>query len=488
MKKRYEINMTKGPLLPELLQFILPLMLSSMLQIAFNAADLIVVGRFGRPHSMAAVGANGAMINLIINVLMGLATGGGVLCARYYGANQTDKLHRTVSTTLITGVIGGVITSALGLALTVPLLRLVGSPDEVLPLATVYLRIYFLGLPVMALYNFSAAALRALGNTRQPLIYLAIAGVLNVVMNLFFVLVVGIDVAGVAIATVLSQCVSGFLTVRCLLTSQELHVKELHFSGHIFKKMMNIGIPAGIQGSLFSISNFIIQASVNSFGAAVIAGNSACVSVEGLLYCPSDAVMQAATTAVSQNVGAQEYERSRSVARWSMVLVVVLTGILTVPAVVFRRQVLGLYTSSGGGAAGGVHPYDDRLLNVFARRHDGGHVRREPRSRVQHALRGGDVRRRVRVPHHLGIYGVCERRYARKPLCVLSDLLDPLHGRAHRVLLHHPQKAVQGNARSKSRRGLISPSSQRKDRRLPFFGRRRFCVSYIIRPRGGARW
>ena len=134
----------------------------------------------------------------------------------------------------------------------------------------------------MALYNFSAAALRALGNTRQPLIYLAIAGVLNVIMNLFFVIVVGIDVAGVAIATVLSQCVSGFLTVRCLLTSQELHVKELHFSGHIFKKMMNIGIPAGIQGSLFSISNFIIQASVNSFGAAVIAGNSACVSVEGL--------------------------------------------------------------------------------------------------------------------------------------------------------------------------------------------------------------
>ena len=192
-----------------------------------------------------------------------------------------------------------------------------------------------------------SAALRALGNTRQPLIYLAIAGVLNVIMNLFFVIVVGIDVAGVAIATVLSQCVSGFLTVRCLLTSQELHVKELHFSGHIFKKMMNIGIPAGIQGSLFSISNFIIQASVNSFGAAVIAGNSACVSVEGLLYCPSDAVMQAATTAVSQNVGAQEYERSRSVARWSMVLVVVLTGILTVPAVVFRRQVLGLYTSSG---------------------------------------------------------------------------------------------------------------------------------------------
>ena len=235
MKKRFEINMTKGPLLPELLQFILPLMLSTMLQIAFNAADLIVVGRFGRPHSMAAVGANGAMINLIINVLLGLATGGGVLCARYYGANQTDKLRRAVATTLITGVVGGVITGVIGLVLTVPLLRLVGSPDEVLPLAAVYLRIYFLGLPVMALYNFSAAALRALGNTRQPLIYLAVAGVLNVMMNLFFVIVVGIDVAGVALATVLSLCVSGFLTVRCLLRSQEMRLKELRFSGHVFR-------------------------------------------------------------------------------------------------------------------------------------------------------------------------------------------------------------------------------------------------------------
>ncbi len=346
MKKRYEINMTKGPLLPEMLQFVLPLMISSMLQIAFNAADLIVVGRFGRPHSMAAVGANGAMINLIISVLMGLATGGGVLCSRYYGANQTEKLRRTISTTLIVGVVGGVIIGALGLALTVPLLRLVGSPDEVLPLAAVYLRIYFLGLPVMALYNFSAATLRALGNTRQPLLYLTIAGLLNVVMNLFFVLVVGIDVAGVAIATVLSQCVSGYLTLRCLLRTQEIKLRKLEFSGHIFRKMMKIGIPAGLQGSLFSVSNFIIQASVNSFGAAVIAGNSACVSVEGLLYCPQDAVMQVATTAVSQNIGSQNYERSRSVARWSMALVVVLTGVMSLLAVIFRREVLGLYTSS----------------------------------------------------------------------------------------------------------------------------------------------
>ena len=345
MHKKYEINMTKGALLPELLQFVLPLMLSSMLQIAFNAADLIVVGRFGRPYAMAAVGSNGAMINLIVNVLLGLATGGGVLCSRYYGAGRAERLRSTVSTTLITGFIGGIITGIVGLLLTMPLLRLVGSPEEVLPLAAVYLRIYFCGLPAMALYNFSAAALRALGNTRQPLIYLTIAGVLNVFLNLFFVIVVGIDVAGVAIATVISQCVSAFLTIRCLITTQDMEIRKLKFSGHIFRQMMRIGIPAGIQGSLFSVSNFIIQSSVNSFGAAVIAGNSACVSVESLLYCPQDAVMQAATTAVSQNVGAQEEGRTRSVARWCMLITIVISGILTALALVFRRQVLGLYTT-----------------------------------------------------------------------------------------------------------------------------------------------
>ena len=226
MHKKYEINMTKGALLPELLQFVLPLMLSSMLQIAFNAADLIVVGRFGRPYAMAAVGSNGAMINLIVNVLLGLATGGGVLCSRYYGAGRAERLRSTVSTTLITGFIGGIITGIVGLLLTMPLLRLVGSPEEVLPLAAVYLRIYFCGLPAMALYNFSAAALRALGNTRQPLIYLTIAGVLNVFLNLFFVIVVGIDVAGVAIATVISQCVSAFLTIRCLITTQDMEIRS----------------------------------------------------------------------------------------------------------------------------------------------------------------------------------------------------------------------------------------------------------------------
>ena len=347
VQKKMTVDMLHGSMAGPMVIFALPLALTGVLQQLFNTADTLVLGQFVGTDALAAVGNNAPIISLLVNLFIGISLGANVVIARFIGAHDLKETIRAVHTSFLLALLLGIFVAVLGELIARPMLELLAVPDSVMPAAELYLRIYFLGLPVMALYNFSAAALRALGNTRQPLIYLAIAGVLNVIMNLFFVIVVGIDVAGVAIATVLSQCVSGFLTVRCLLTSQELHVKELHFSGHIFKKMMNIGIPAGIQGSLFSISNFIIQASVNSFGAAVIAGNSACVSVEGLLYCPSDAVMQAATTAVSQNVGAQEYERSRSVARWSMVLVVVLTGILTVPAVVFRRQVLGLYTSSG---------------------------------------------------------------------------------------------------------------------------------------------
>lgn len=337
--------MTRGSLFPEILAFLLPLMLSSLLQIAFNAADLIVVGRFGRPNALAAVGSNGSLINLVITVLMGLATGGGVLCARHYGAGDREMLRNTVSTALVVGLGGGVLVGALGIALAGPLLRLIGSPEEVAPLAAVYLRIYFAGLPVISLYNFAGAALRAMGNTRQPLVFLAIAGVLNVVMNLFFVIVAGIDVAGVALATVLSQCVSCFLTVRCLLRTEELTLRDLRFSPAAFRRMVSIGLPAGIQGSLFSISNFLIQASINSFGAAVVAGNAACVSLEAFLYCPQDAAQQAATTAISQNVGAQEYQRSCRAMGYCMLLVVGITTVMSALTVLFQTPLLRLYTT-----------------------------------------------------------------------------------------------------------------------------------------------
>jgi len=345
IKKIHEINMTQGRLLPELLQFILPLMASSLLQLAFNAADLIVVGHFGRPNALAAVGSNGALINLIINVLMGLATGGGVLCSRFFGAGEKGRLRRTVSTALTVGLLGGVVFGILGAILAKPLLRLIGSPEEVAPLAAVYLRIYFAGMPVIALYNFSSAGLRAMGDTERPLFFLAVAGVLNVALNLFFVLVLGIDVAGVALATVISQCVSCVLTVRCLLRTEGLTLRELRFSGSIFRQIVRIGLPAGIQGSLFSISNFLIQSSVNSFGAAVVAGNAACQNLEGFGYTPQDASAQAATTAISQNVGAQEYERSRKAVRYCLLLVVGLTVLVSGSFLLLRAPLLRLYTN-----------------------------------------------------------------------------------------------------------------------------------------------
>ena len=337
--------MTRGPLLPELLQFVLPLMASSLLQLAFNAADLIVVGRFGRPNAMAAVGSNGALVNLVVNVLMGLAIGGGVLCSRFFGAGEQEKLRDSVSTTLLSGFLGGFLFGGLGIVLAGPLLRLVNTPAEVLPLAAVYLRIYFLGMPVIALYNFSSAGLRSLGDTERPLLFLTLAGVLNVALNLFFVLVVGIDVAGVALATVLSQCVSCVLTVRCLLRSQELSLRELRFSPRIFRRMLRIGLPAGIQGSLFSISNFVIQGAVNSFGAAAVAGIAACQNLGSFIYTCQDASSQAATTSISQNLGAGESGRARQAVRYCMGLVIVLSAVMSGSVLLFRDPLLRLYIS-----------------------------------------------------------------------------------------------------------------------------------------------
>lgn len=354
MNSSHEINMTRGRLLPKLLRFILPLMCSSMLQIAFNAADLIVVGRFGRPTALAAVGSNGSLVALVVNVFLGLGTGGCVLAARYFGAQDTENLRKTVSTTVLVGVAGGALVGAFGAAVAEPLLRLMGSPDDVLPLAAVYLRIYFAGMPALALYNFSSAALRAVGDTRRPLLYLFLAGALNVALNLFFVLVVGIDVAGVAIATVISQCVSGFLTARALLRTERLGVRDLRFHGAAFREMMRVGLPAGIQGSMFSIANVIIQSSVNSFGAAVIAGNAAAVSIESFLYCPQDACQQAAMTAVSQNMGAGEYGRTKKAVWECTALVVLVSVVLSAAALLLSRPLLRLYTADEAALAAGV--------------------------------------------------------------------------------------------------------------------------------------
>lgn len=356
--KRHEIDMTVGRLLPKLIQFAVPVMLSGILQLAFNAADLIVVGRFAGDEALAAVGSNTALVSLILNVLMGICTGTSVIAARYYGAKDEKQLSATVNTSVFIAVAGGVLFALVGIFLAEPLLKLMGTPDEVLPLAALYLRIYFAGLPVIQLYNFSSAILRAVGDTRRPLYFLTMAGIVNVCLNLFFVIVCHLSVAGVALATVISQCLSCFLTLRTLIRADgiyRLNFKNKRFSFPVFKQIIKIGLPAGIQGSLFSVSNVIIQSSINSFGAMVMAGNSAAVSVESFIFTSLDGVNQASIASISQNMGARNYERTRKVVRYCLLMDLVIGGVMGWLMLLLRNPLLHIYTSEQEAlVAGGI--------------------------------------------------------------------------------------------------------------------------------------
>ena len=347
MKRIHEIDLSEGRLLPKLIAFALPVMLSGILQLAFNAADLIVVGRFTGEVALAAVGSNGALVSLVVNVLIGLGTGASVLTARYFGAKDAQRMSETVQTAAIVGVAGGALFALIGFVLSEPLLRIMGTPQEVLELASVYLRIYFLGLPFLAVYNFLSAVLRSVGDTRRPLLYMAIAGVVNVLLNLCLVVFFRLGVVGVALATVISEVLSCVLTVRCLMRcegSYRLPRGRLRFSGRVFLQMLHIGLPAGIQGSLFSISNVIIQSSINSFGAAAIAGNAAAGSLESFAFCSQDAVSQAAVASVSQCMGARRYERVKSAVLACSLLEVLVSVVIYGLMILFRYPLLRIYT------------------------------------------------------------------------------------------------------------------------------------------------
>ncbi len=273
-RKSYEIDMCNGPLFGKILLFTLPLMLSGILQLLFNAADVVVVGRFAGNEALAAVGSTGSLTNLLVNLFIGLSVGANVLVARYYGGKQEEEVSQTVHTAILVSMMGGILLAAIGIAAARPLLLLMDTPENVIEHSVLYMRIYFLGMPVMLMFNFGSAILRAIGDTRRPLFYLSIAGVINVVLNLFFVISLHIGVAGVALATVLSQCVSTMLIIRCLMKSEgcfRLCFNKLHINWDKFGKIAAIGLPAGIQGSLFSISNVLIQSSVNSFGSVAMA-------------------------------------------------------------------------------------------------------------------------------------------------------------------------------------------------------------------------
>lgn len=345
--KKYEIDMIHGPLLGKILLFTLPLMASSILQLLFNAADIIVVGRYAGSDALAAVGSTGALINLLTNMFIGFSVGANVLVARYYGAGKPDEVSDTVHTSVMLSIIGGVLLAVIGIIFAAPLLELMGTPENVLPLAAFYVRIYFAGMPVILLYNYGSAILRAIGDTKRPLYYLAVAGVLNIILNLIFVIVFQLSVAGVALATIISQTLSAVLVIRCLMHTEggcHLDLRRLKIHSHKLWKILQLGLPAGLQGSIFSLSNVLIQSSVNSFGAIAMAGNSAAANIEGFTYVAMNAFYQAAITFVSQNMGAMEFKRIKRIA-WQCLACVTVTGLLLGNlSFFFGHQLLGIYS------------------------------------------------------------------------------------------------------------------------------------------------
>lgn len=347
-KKSYEIDMCNGPLFGKMLIFTLPLMLSGILQLLFNAADVIVVGRFAGNEALAAVGSTGALTNLLVNLFIGLSVGANVLVARYYGAKAQDEVSQTVHTSVMISLLGGVFLAIIGIALARPLLLLMDTPENVIEHSVLYMRIYFLGMPVMLLFNFGSAILRAIGDTRRPLFYLTIAGIVNVCLNLWFVIGFHMGVAGVALATILAQCVSTALILRCLLQSDgcfRLQLSRLQINWDKFGKIAAIGLPAGIQGSLFSISNVLIQSSVNSFGAIAMAGNTAGANVEGFVYTAMNSVHQTAVSFTSQNLGGRRFERINKILVECIFFVTAIGLVMGNGAVLFGEQILGLYSS-----------------------------------------------------------------------------------------------------------------------------------------------
>ena len=349
-KSKYEMDLCSGSIVKKLLIFTFPIMLSSMLQLLFNAADVAVVGKFAGNASLAAVGSTTALINLLTNVFIGLSVGTNVITARHFAAKEEKDVSQTVHTSIFISIIGGIILTIIGIIFAPMILELMGAPRDVLDLAAKYLRIYFLGMTATTLYNFGSAILRAIGDTRRPLIFLIISGIVNVVLNLLLVATpLNMGVAGVAIATAVSQCISAILVIICLVkekSSIHLDWKNLKIHKEKLIKILKIGLPAGIQGSLFSLSNVVIQSAVNSFGKIVIGGNSAAANLEGFVYVAMNAFHQSAITFISQNVGAEKYRRVNRIIFISIGSVTAVGIILGGGVTIFGEYLLKIYSSS----------------------------------------------------------------------------------------------------------------------------------------------
>ncbi len=357
MNKSKSIDMLHGPMLGKILLFALPLALSSILQLLFNAADTIVVGQFAGSDALAAVGSNGALINLIVGAFLGLSVGANVLVARYQGSGNQQKISEAVHTAILLSIVAGLVLAVVGFFVAPKLLLLMSVPENVLPLSSLYLKLYFLGMPFMLLYNFGAAILRSVGDTRRPLVYLTIAGFVNVGLNLIFVIYFHMSVAGVAIATVISQIVSSLLVLRCLMKEEgalKVSLNKLKINGSCLKEIVKIGLPAGLQGCVFSLSNVVIQSSINSFGATIIAGNSAALNIEGFIFTTMNSFHQSAVTFSSQNYGAKQFDRCDKALMISGACAMTAGTVMGFTFIMFGEQLLGLYTTDPEVMAAGM--------------------------------------------------------------------------------------------------------------------------------------
>ena len=346
MSRTRTIDMTRGPLFHNIISYTIPIMLTGFLQLLFNAADLIIVGQFCGSISVAAVGATGAITNLIVNLFIGLSVGSGVAVAQSLGAEDYKKVHRAIHTAIPTALVGGVILTIVGVSCSETFLRWMDTPENVLPLSALYMKIYFAGIIFMMLYNFCAAILRASGDTKSPLIFLTIAGVINVILNVIFVTVFDLNVAGVALATTISQAVSAILVVLALVNRNDackLYFSKLRFYKDELLQIIKIGLPAGIQGSLFSISNVVIQSSINSFGEIVMSGNAAALNIEGFMFVCLNAFHQTVLNFTGQNIGANQYKRAKKVFLLCMSSVFVIGLVVSISVYLAGPHLLKIY-------------------------------------------------------------------------------------------------------------------------------------------------
>ena len=344
----YRMDMTEGPLTTKIIKFTIPVMLSGILQLLFNTADVIVVGRFTGKTALAAVGSTGSLINLLVSLFIGLSIGTNVLVARYQGAKDDKAVSETVHTSIALGIVGGLILLIIGIVATRPLLEMMATPEDVIDQSTLYMRILFFGMPLNLILNFGAAILRAIGDTKRPLYYLTIAGVINVILNILLVTVFSLGVAGVAIATVISEGVSCVLILLCLKHETgaiRLYFNRIKINPSKCVDIMKIGLPAGLQGCIFSISNVLIQSSVNSFGSTVMAGNTAASNIEGFVYVSMNSLHQTCISFTSQNFGAGKFKRIKKVLINCLVIAAITGLVLGNSAYFFGKFLLSAYNN-----------------------------------------------------------------------------------------------------------------------------------------------